>query len=220
MSDDNKQTDDEIKDITDSEPGTDTAENSEETSIDEVLTEPKQEETTKPSIGEVQRDKAVNAWTQKILNGEADLDNLPPAQRWMRPFIENKIGAYQKEPEIDQIVERKMAEKEEKQNFTSLKDFLKDQKLSPTQKATLATEFKDLRANGVSPFKALEKAIKLAQIPMDKEAEQQAQLKAKMALPRPGNYGGKSYQKEITEENFQKLPEKDRMELYAQMEKE
>lgn len=221
MSDDRNQTDGDLFDTEGSESSTDAASTTE--TENEELDLGEESENEKPSVkakavapGEAQRQKMVEAWALKVTDGEADLDDLPPKQKWMKPLIEQRLGLQKKVDELDQtteqIIVRKLAEKEEAKRFDELKKLAKD--LSSSQKAQIKSEYQDLRSQGLNPSKALETAYKIAQIESEDET---TILRKRMAIPEVGD--GKTFFGAPIPNDELPAKEEDRMKLYAEMAK-
>ena len=120
------------------------------------------------SAKEIAKERQLKAWLNKINNGDKTIDDLPRNQRWLKPLLEKQLNSakavrkVEAEYDIDEIVERKIAEKEDKREFTLMKSALEDMDLTPSQKSDLSSEFKDLRGAGLSRAVALQKAMKIA----------------------------------------------------------
>jgi hypothetical protein len=93
----------------------------------------------------------------------------------------------------EEIVEKKMAEKEDEKNFSSLKDKISSMKLSEAVKKHLDEEYKELRAVGLPKGKALAKAMQIVGV---KEKNPQDEKFKAMKLPTPG------YEKPEEDEDF------------------
>ncbi len=219
MSDDRNQTDSDLFDTEGSESSTDAASTTDIENEELDLGEESANETlskTKPiTPGEVQRKKMVDAMTLKVTEGEVDLDNLPAKQKWMKPLIEQQLGLQKKEVEFsqsaDQIIEKKLAEKEEAKRFKNLVEFTKTLPLG--ERKIIAEKFKTFRERGLSQSDALETAHEV--VGSSKEDDSMI-LQKRMAIPETGNYAGTPIPIKDGE-----LPakEEDRMKLYASMAK-
>lgn len=117
-----------------------------------------------------QKEKQIAAYQKKLDAGEIALDQIPAKLKWVREELEKRQAKSQKEEakaqelDVDAIVERKLAEKQEDQQFNTLKSDLESQDLTSEERSTLTAEYKDLRKAGLGKLKALEKAKKLAGI--------------------------------------------------------
>ncbi len=220
MSDDKNQTDSDLFDTEGSESSTDAASTTETENEELDLGEERANETlskSKPiAPGEAQRQKMVDAWTLKVTEGEADLENLPAKQKWMKPLIEQKLGLQKKEAEFtqsaDQIIEKKLAEKEEAKRFKDLVEFTKTLPLS--ERKAIAEKFKTFKARGLVGSDALLTAHEA--IGVNREDDNSV-LQKRMAIPETGNYTGSPVV--ITKDGELPTKEEDRLKLYAEMAK-
>lgn len=173
----------------------------------------KTEKDSKKSVAEENRQKQISVWEDKIDSGEKDISEAP---KW----IQKKLNLKEKEEEVavdlDAIVDKKLAEKQEKRDFKSLKDQLEAMPLTIAQKKELNAEFADLKG-GMPKSKALATAIKIAGIDM----EQKDKRRADMAVGKAGNYSkptaGKVEKGTPYSEVRKNLPEKDRMAYLKKM---
>ena len=92
------------------------------------------------------------------------LDDLSKHQQWLKPHLEAKAKKSAKaeakadELDVESIVERKIAEKEDLREFKSLKGDLNSMKLKGPQKAELEAEFKESRLKcDILPIDAIQK---------------------------------------------------------------
>lgn len=134
---------------------------------------------------EQERLKQENVWYARISTGEVDIDDLPANLKWLKPRLLARLDAQKKEPDIEAIVEKKLAEKQEAQKFASLKDTLQESRLTKLERQELESEYKDLRANGLSPSKALQKAMKIVGVQGQGEVSTE-RLRRDMQVPHPG----------------------------------
>jgi len=137
-----------------------------------------------PDKASEQRALQAKAWAKKVMAGDATMDELPAQVQWLKKDIEGILGATKKSPAIEDIVEQKLAEREDKRKFDTLQGTLKDARLSKAQISDIKAEFKEFRTLGMLPAKALEKAMKITGIDLD--AQKTARLKNSMRLPQTG----------------------------------
>lgn len=126
--------------------------------------------------------KQVAAWQGKIDRGEATLEDLPPAQKWM----EGKLKP--KQPEVDpkelarQAALEVMKEQQEKSSFESLKSQVRSLSLTKSQAQNVEDSFASLTKKGLSRLDALETAIQIAGVDLTGVEE----MRRKMRKPVPG----------------------------------
>ena len=124
----------------------------------------------KPSAEEI-RKRSIETWKGRIERGEKTLDDIPPAQKW----IKDAIGAKEKQPksqekvDIDQLLDKKLAEKEDSKAFTALKAQMDSSKLSEAQKKAILHEYEELRSEGGMKGRSLERALKIAGVRLEKD---------------------------------------------------
>lgn len=168
-----------------------------------------------------QRQKQIDAWAQKVITGKATLESIPAnVAKWALTDIRNRaeeLGGSKKAPEIDveQIVEKKLAEKEDARNYETLKSQIASQRLTKEQQDVLANEFKELLDSGLPKSKALEKAIKISGINTKKMDTEISELRQAMSIPRTSNVSNTEVPQ--SDKDFWEQPEKDRMAAYKQM---
>lgn len=161
------------------------------TDTDETVpSSPEQEPDTldlgEPNKGkaEAARDKQADAWAKKIMTGEKSLDDLPPNLKWLKPFVETRLGA--ETPDVDRILEEKLTQREEARAFENLKGELQDAGLTSEQKAKLQEKFKFFRDKGLSQLDSLETAKEALGIDLQEEAIEKK--RHAMRLRSPGTY--------------------------------
>ena len=134
----------------------------------------------------VAKQKQIDAWLGKVLNGEATVDDLPKNLQWLKTPILKELKKLEAIPDVESIVENKLREKEEAQEFAHLKAKLAVMDLTKSQKAELSAEFKDLAGAGVAKAKALVKAMKITGIELDSKDRDTEELRRAMAIPKGG----------------------------------
>lgn len=190
--------------------GTSTEETTEEVSAGEEDKQESQQELA-TAKSEQNRQKQIDVWTQRVKSGEADLENLPRDLQWLKAPISKRLEA-EKAPDMEKLIEQKLQEKEEAKRYETLKSNLQQMRLGKTQKDIIAAEYKDLLNSGLPKHKALEKALKIADV--DMENAENAVARSRMRLPTGG-----SVERETPEGDLQSMPEAKRLELYKKMEK-
>jgi len=174
-------------DTVDDDAATDAANDTDEA---EETSESEQEQDTldlesTTSKAEEAKQKQINAWQRKLDEGKVNITDLPENLKWLAPHL-TEPTAKKTDPDIDAIVERKIAEKEELHKFMQMKEGLSELNLTNAQKKELEAEFKDLRSSGLPQTKALEKAMKLAGV--DPDGQKADKLKQRMSMPKESYY--------------------------------
>ncbi len=190
MTDDQNTLDDELFDIEEDEGDADAETNTEEDNK-EVLNGEEAlglelesgHKEAKKTAAELQRDKQVEVWTTRVINGEADIDNLPKNLQWMKKYIEDKLTTppQNSEDAIASLLEKKWQEKEEAKRFESLKSDIAMMGLDRSQREQLQAEYKDLAQSGLPKAKALEKALMI--VGVSKQAVETKALRQRMGIP-------------------------------------
>ncbi len=163
------------------EQGTDSTDEQKQDALNLEDETPKDEGKAK---AETARDAQAEGWTKKILSGEKTLEDLPANMKWLKPFVEAKLG--DKVPDIDKLLDEKIAERETGKKFQSIKSDLEDMGLSREKRVALEEKFKSFRQRGLSKLDALETAMETLNIsPQGQMLEAKRQA---MRLRTPGNY--------------------------------
>ncbi len=138
--------------------------------------------------GEAVRQKTIEVWQGKIDRGEATVNDIKPAQAWLKNHLKPKSAPQFDEKVLEakaeEIVNKKMAEKMDADAFSKLKAEVKSMGLTKGQTEKLMAEYESLREDGVGRTKALEKAVKYVGA-QKKSAEREAHFND-MRLPTPG----------------------------------
>lgn len=216
---DNDQDGDDLFDTAGSEESSLTSKNTEEEEGDQGETESSEdsggegsEETLnlddKTSKDE-EKKKQINAWFRKIQDGKTTLEDLPKHQRWLRPFLEEKLElavkktAKKEEIGLSELVKEELRKERDAERFGALKSSLNQTALTGDQKAELESEYKDLRSAGLDKATALGKALKIASVDVVPDRRHN------MIPPRTST---KNVKDDVNEDNWrEKLSEKERL---------
>lgn len=199
-------TSEELFTSTDAEGGSPNVSTTEINNEDLNLSEENQaSQETETSSQEEAKQAQINAFYKKVKTGDLSLDEIPSRQEWMKPFIEARLESETAKSNKAEVLDSKgqlkqlLAEERAEQSFQDLKSDIDNAELTQDQKAAIEAEFADLRADGVSRHKALEKALRLAGV----KAESRRNA---MVPPKPNTVSNSN--EEITASNFRdKLPE-------------
>lgn len=174
------------------------------------------DESSNKESAEAVRKRTIAVWQARVDTGEVTLDQIPHA--WIRKEIVAKekpaVDMDMVVENIDKLVEKKLAEREDKNRFTKMLDEVKSIELSSIQRQDLAQEYQDFRANGMSQSVALEKAMKVVGIESP-EIRRMKELRASAVLPKGGR-GGKIEQPNAADPAKIKNPE-DRLKFYESL---
>ncbi len=195
MSDDRRQNEAELdlfdEDSETSEPTADLPEISSTKSTEGIVT----------SSATKQREKQVEVWTDRVLKGEADIDNLPKSLEWLKPLVTERINANDSDSKIEALVDKRLAERSAKdreqaqtKEFQSIRADLNALDLLPEEKAEVVTEYKSFMDEGLNPTSALRAAKKLIEAKIKAEADMREIKRARMKV-------GSSNTKAVTNEN-------------------
>lgn len=109
-----------------------------------------------------QKIKQINSYLSKIELGKLKLEEAP---HWMHDDLKKKLGQSNSEVNIDEIIEaklnQKLVEKEESEGFKELEKQISNYGITAEQKEELETEYNEFLELGLSPYKALNKAVKV-----------------------------------------------------------
>ena len=175
---------------TDSELNLDTVPESD--NADNDNSDDNQEVSNDENDKEIQRQKSkewqVAAYQKKLDSWEISGDDVPD---WLKDDLnldEDEDDEPSQEEKIAQLVEEKieakLSAKKEAESFTAMETNLKSLNLSNDEKKILKEEFEDLRSMGLTKTKALEKAMKIANL---NDARQQGIELWRMSMPNQGN---------------------------------
>jgi len=178
--------DSELFDTTQNEVAED-ATDTESESTDNAESEQEQEglelDDKTPSKAEETKLKSIKKWQQDIKDGKKTLDDLKPAQVWMKDYLKTEDS----EPEIDhkaiakELAREAIKEEREDNQFADLFDTMKGMKLSKDQMKTVNEKFNMLKDKGLSKFESLTLASEIAKVDFTGLSEK----KQRMAIPRP-----------------------------------
>lgn len=129
----------------------------------------------KATIADEQRQKQISTWEERYNNGDVEFDKIPG-------WIQREIKLKEKEPDIDDLLEKKLAEKEDGRLYEERKKQLTSVKMTANQKNKLVARYKQLSGR-LPKGEALELAIEAAGISI---AERKERPKS-MAVPKGSN---------------------------------
>jgi len=117
------------------------------------------------------RKQSIASWKDKIAKGEKTLEDIPPAQKWIKDALEVKEKKPQKpqgkieESELNSLLDKR----EDEKAFKALKAQFDSAKLSPAEKKAVTHEYEELRRDGGMKGKSLSRALKLAGVRLKKD---------------------------------------------------
>jgi phage/plasmid-associated DNA primase len=116
-------------------------------------------------ISKEQKIKQINSYLSKVELGKITLEDAP---HWMHDDLKKKLGQGEPKQDIDKIIEEKLSqkliEKEEDAGFKKLEQEISNYGITADQKEELETEYNEFLELGLSPFKALNKAVKVSRV--------------------------------------------------------
>lgn len=139
-------------------------------------------ESVEHSTANEQREKQLATLMRKVESGELTLEAFPAKQKWAKEEIEKRIAQSKKEQakaeelDVDAIVERKLREKQDDQDFQAKQAKLQALGLSNQEREALLAEYKELRTAGLNKNVALDKAMRLAGVSFDRTTMQQPSM--------------------------------------------
>lgn len=140
-------------------------------------------ESVEQSTADEQREKQLATLMRKIDSKELTLEDLKKSkQKWAAEEIEKRIAQGKKEQakaeelDVDAIVERKLREKQDDQDFQAKQAKLQALGLSNQEREALLAEYKELRTEGLNKNIALDKAMRLAGVSFDRTTMQQPSM--------------------------------------------
>lgn len=140
------------------------------------------EKPTEKSKAETVRDQQAEAWAKKISNGNKTIDDIPPDLKWLKPFVEAKLGT--KAPDIKEQVVATIKEERENEKFNTLQEDLKE--LPKEKKVQLKEKFTYFRSKGLSLLDALETAMEALNINPEQDRIDARRQAARLRTP--GSY--------------------------------
>lgn len=140
------------------------------------------EESKGNDDAQVRKQKQIAHWQSEIDAGNATIEDLP--HEWLKKEVKPKTDL---DALLEEKLNEKLAAKEAEQRFTEAKAQLKGLGLDAETLQEVIDEAKDLEADGVPAYKALEKAMKY-RVSASENAQLAAQRKA-MSLPPIGSHG-------------------------------
>jgi len=118
----------------------------------------------------------IDSWYAKVVAGKADVADAPS---WMQAKLSQKLEVIEKVPDVEKIIEEKLAQKEEQKQFKALLDTIPA--LPKLKAELLKAKFKEYKPLG--NYKALETALAITGINAD---ESKREARGRMSLPPSG----------------------------------
>lgn len=136
------------------------------------------------SPAQVNRDKQIAVWKARVDSGEVSIEEIP--HKWIQDSIKPKQEV-QKSIELDDdMLERKLEEREQRKAFDSRMKDISSMPLTKEQRTNLESEYNALK-KGVKDVKALDAAIRLAGL-HDVSVEQRRLANMRMPNAGTGSY--------------------------------
>jgi hypothetical protein len=139
-------------------------------------------------LAEVNKQKQVEVWSNRILSGEADLSDLPKDKAWLKPLISRKIEQQETNLNVEALLEKKLAEREAKaRKEQELKEFsvFKSEiaELDSEEKEIINAKRKILISKGLSPIEALKEAFDYYKVASRANEVTRQELRKNLSLP-------------------------------------
>lgn len=175
--------------------------------------------TPKDQIGLREKNKQIDVWATRILNGESSINDLPKNLAWLKPLVADEVNKRNQQNDVKAIVAAEWAQREaeakrqaSESKFNELKLKATKMGLSESDQALVQAKFERLRANGLDKAIALEEALEAFEI-VNKAGEQATmELKKRMQVPSQTKSTPDTEPEFGTPEFFQKGDSKTRIE--------
>lgn len=157
---------------------------------DEQDTQKSDQANDKPisQLAEINKQKQVEVWSNRILSGEADLSDLPKDKAWLKPLISKKIEQQETNLNVEALLEKKLAEREAKarkerelQEFAEFKSQISE--LDSEEKEIINAKRKVLISKGLSPIEALKEAYDYYKVASRANEVSRQELRKNLSLP-------------------------------------
>lgn len=146
--------------------------------------------STKPDLGAINRERQIKVWADRVEKGEVTLDELPKNLGWLKPFVNDEVGRRARAQDIDALVEQKLAERQAKEakakaeaRFAELKAKAANLDVDQSTKDLIELSFARLVRKGLSKADALEEALSTYEVVAKSGDEALNQLKKAMKIP-------------------------------------
>ena len=116
------------------------------------------------------RKQSIESWKSKIAKGEKTLEDIPPAQKWIKDALTVRDKQPKSQGRIDESELSSLLDKREDEKvFKALKAKYDSAKLSPAERKAVNQEYGELRTDGGMKGKSLARALKLAGVRLEKD---------------------------------------------------
>lgn len=152
----------------------------------DVLDLPK--DKVKTSVTEANKLKQLDSWATKINSGEKSLEDLPANLGWMKKDLEKLIDVKKEVAEVSvkDMVRQEIQSEKQAAKFEIIKEDL-NAILSADKKALVSESYKKYLSKGLTPLDAIEAAMEVNQIDLDKMGTEARH--SRMKIPSPGRKG-------------------------------
>jgi len=137
---------------------------------------------SKESKAEAVREKQAEAWARNISNGRKTLDDLPHDLKWLKPYVEAKLGTTAPQEDIDAKVEEILTRKEEEKALRSLVRDL-NESLPKSKRIELKEKQEYFFSKGLSPLDALETAMEALNVDLEEDRIDARRQAARLRTP-------------------------------------
>ena len=142
MSDDNKQYEDDQFGINGSDSNTDSQSNTNngEETHDDLSNE------DKAKIAEANRNKQIQVWYNRVLNGEITIEQIPANLGWVKSAVQTRLGTQSESTE--EVVKKLLEQERNQEKYNSLMSTLKAQ-ATDTEVELVKGRYETLIASGI-----------------------------------------------------------------------
>ena len=137
-----------------------------------------------PTKAEETKLKQIKKWQDALDKGEKSLDDLPPAQSWLKNYLKadnNEAEVVDHKAIAKEIAKEALQEERQELQFADLKDSLNSMRLAKEQQSIIQEKYNLFIGKKISPFESLALAAEYAKVDFTGLTEK----KRRMSIPQP-----------------------------------